>query len=120
MRKQKNDSGIIGEQVARKYLKSLGYIILQCNYRTKCGEIDIIAQENETLCFIEVKTHQMIAYGQAASAVTPRKMRCLALAAQFYLMKHALDCPCRFDIIECYYNEAWHFNLIKGAFEYSL
>ena len=62
-----------GEVVACKYLQSNGYRILEKNYKTHIGEIDVIAEDGETLCFIEVKTRSGDGYGLPSEAVTLKK-----------------------------------------------
>lgn len=70
---KKDDLGRLGEQLAVDYLAERGYAILERNWRSGCGEIDIVAlQENETV-FIEVKTRSSVAYGNPLDAITPAK-----------------------------------------------
>ncbi|MBX7149606.1 YraN family protein [bacterium] len=78
-------TGAKGESEAIKYLKSKGYKILEINYRTKAGEIDIIVEKGPDLHFVEVKTRRGAGFGHAVEAVTLFKQRKLIRAAQFYL-----------------------------------
>ena len=81
-------------------LRRLGYAILARRYRTRHGEIDVIAQEGETLVFVEVKSRSTREFGEAAEAVTPRKQRRLVSMAIDYLARHRLtDRGCRFDVV---------------------
>jgi putative endonuclease len=92
--------GQIGEELAAAFLKQAGYTILVRNYRQKCGEIDIIAEEKGTLVFIEVKTRNSMTFGPPFAAVTERKQRQIGRVAQDYLARHKLfDRPARFDVI---------------------
>lgn len=62
-----------GESIAERHLKKRGYKILEKNYRTKVGEIDIIAKEKNTIVFVEVKTRRSWQFGNPKGAVTPAK-----------------------------------------------
>lgn len=100
MKNHNQTVGKIGEQKAAIYLKNHGYKIEERNYRSKSGEIDIIAKKDEMLIFAEVKTRMQGIYGSPAEAVNFRKRKNITETALCYLMKNCLDCPCRFDIIE--------------------
>ena len=84
---KKNTTGRLGENMAAKYLRTKGYYILRRNYRVRGGEIDIIAKQNQTLVFVEVKTRRQNAGGYPEEAVTPKKLKRMDLAIQNYLMK---------------------------------
>ena len=88
------------ERLAERHLKSAGYEILERNYVTRTGEIDFVAKEEGTLCFIEVKGRRGTAYGHPAEAVTQEKQRRIFRSAEAYLMRHRLGAlPCRFDVV---------------------
>jgi len=93
--------GTAWETVARTYLEECGYKILCCNYRCKIGEIDIIAQDKETIVFIEVKFRKSKCYGSALEAVNYKKQQTIRQVATYYLMKtyHTEYLPCRFDVL---------------------
>ena len=92
--------GILGEELAAGALQRRGYSILARRYRTECGEIDIVAQDGETLVFVEVKARETAEFGTAAEAVTPWKQRRLARMARDYLTRERIDGPpCRFDVV---------------------
>ena len=93
--------GNYGESLARQYLQGQGYRILEENFRNKLGEIDLIAQDGKTICFVEVKTRQSLDQGQPYEAVTPWKIRKLSRMATFYLKHkyHSLEILSRFDVI---------------------
>lgn len=84
-------TGDYGENLACDFLKKLGYKILERNFRIRGGEIDIVAQDNDGLVFVEVKTRHTHEYGDPAEAVTPWKIKFLIRASQFYLLKHKLE-----------------------------
>lgn len=77
--------GGYGERLAAARLEAEGYIILTMNYRCAAGEIDIIAEKNRTLVFVEVKYRQSLACGYPAEAVTPAKQRRIRSSARNYI-----------------------------------
>ena len=93
--------GSYGESLARQYLQGQGYRILEENFRNKLGEIDLIAQDGKTICFVEVKTRHSLRTGQPYEAVTPWKIRKLSRMATFYLKHqcHSMETLSRFDVI---------------------
>jgi putative endonuclease len=92
--------GKMGEDLACAELLRRGYAISARGYRTKYGEIDIVARDGETTVFVEVKTRAGDDFGGAAAAVTRRKQQRVAQMAVDYLSRHHLhDTPCRFDVV---------------------
>ena len=92
--------GRIGEDLAVEHLEAQGYAILERRYRTDRGEIDIVAQDGETIVFVEVKARESREFGSAAEAVTRQKQRQVVSMAVEYLARHRLNCcPCRFDVV---------------------
>lgn len=77
-------SGRLGETSAEKFLVSLGYKILTKNFRSKFGEIDIVAIENNTLVFIEVKTRWSNKYGAPEEAVGPYKLKSISRTGEYF------------------------------------
>lgn len=111
--------GKAGEEAAVSYLlHTAGYAVIKQNYRTRIGEIDIVAQDGCTLVFIEVKTRQSQQCGRPAEAVERRKQRKLSLAALSYMAQHGCwHNPCRFDVIEVMPSaQGFHINHIRHAF----
>lgn len=96
---QHNDFGTLGEDIAVDYLRRKGYVMLDRNWRSGHKEIDIVARQDDTLVFVEVKARTNVIYGNPEDAVTKRKMHLLVLAADAYLRCNALDCEVRFDVI---------------------
>jgi putative endonuclease len=89
-----------GEDLACAELARRGYEILARGYRTRAGEIDIVAQHGHTIVFVEVKTRRDDAFGSGASAVTVGKQRRIGLMALDYLSRRGLHGrPCRFDVV---------------------
>ena len=92
--------GKLGEDLACAELARRGYAILDRRYRTKFGEIDIVAREGEVTVFIEVKTRVGDHFGGGADALTGWKQQRLTQMAVDYLARHRLhDRPCRFDVV---------------------
>jgi putative endonuclease len=92
--------GKTGEDLAAAELERRGYAVLARRYRTRHGEIDIVAQDGDTLVFVEVKTRATGKCGTATEAMTPRKQRRLASMARDYLARRDLDAvACRFDVV---------------------
>lgn len=106
------------ENKAARYLKKRGYRILERNFRTRSGEIDIIAREGESLVFIEVKARTSVRYGSAKAAVTARKQRQVSKVALGYLkMTGQPDAKARFDVVAVTRREGRDdIQLIRNAF----
>ena len=103
------------EQEAARYLQKNGYVILQNNFRCRIGEIDLIAREDNYLCFIEVKYRSGISKGYPAEAITPNKIRKITKTAEFYMLLHKIpqNTPCRFDVVVILGSDI---SIIKNAF----
>ena len=82
--------GDVGESIAEKYLVSKGARILARNYTVRGGEIDLIAELDDTILFVEVKLRRSDRFGSAYEAITPAKQRRLSFAAKVYLQKNGL------------------------------
>jgi putative endonuclease len=108
-----------GESLAVKFLQTKGYKIISKNYKTSIGEIDIIAQDGETVVFIEVKTRANDSFGCPFEAVHRRKRRKLRDLALLYLKKLGKELPVRFDVLSIMYteNSIKEIEHIKDAFE---
>ena len=93
------------EQWAAKYLTQRGYLILEHNYHTQFGEIDLIARQNNQIVFVEVKARSSARFGQPTEAVTPRKLQKIIKAGQHYLKQHSLShLPARIDVLAVWLN----------------
>jgi len=92
--------GLVGEDLAARELTSRGYAILERRYRTRFGEIDIVAEDGETLVFVEVRARATAEFGRAAESVTDAKKRKVTAMAVDYLARHHVtNRPCRFDVV---------------------
>jgi putative endonuclease len=118
MKTHEQQFGETGESAAVKFLKKLGYKIIKRNYRTKAGEIDIIAKDGKTIVFVEVKARRSPGYNPKA-AVTRSKQRKISITALHYLKtNNLLRAKARFDVVAIgSKNSPENFELIKNAFE---
>ncbi len=93
--------GAIAEQQACDLLRQHGLKIRTRNYRTKRGEIDIIAEDNDTLVFVEVRLRSNSTYGSPEESITTHKQQRILYASQHFLQKENINDsrPCRFDTI---------------------
>ena len=110
------ERGAEAEEQAARFLERQGLCILQRNYRTRQGEVDVIARDGATLVFVEVRARRSLAFGGAAASVDWSKQHRIAAAARHYLLRLGSEPPCRFDVIAwqgTHAEPAW----IRGAFE---
>lgn len=105
------------EKQAAEYLETRGYHILEKNFRCRMGEIDLIAEEDGYLVFIEVKYRAGTQMGEPQEAVNFRKQQKISRAASYYCLRYKISPqkPCRFDVIACMGGE-W--TIIQNAFDY--
>lgn len=119
MPETKLEFGKEAEKAAVDFLKVKGYKILERNYRTKFGEIDIIARDKDVICFVEVKARHSLNLGAPEEAVFARKQKQISKAAIYYLkINKLLEQPARFDVLALLYKgNSPEVSLIKDAFE---
>lgn len=98
--------GAWGEQLAADFLAARGWRVLSRNYRSRFGEIDLIAENGEVLAFIEVKLRKSSYFGAAREFVDRRKQDRLRATAMLWLEEHETALQPRFDVIEIYAPEA--------------
>ncbi len=91
--------GVEGEKAAKSWLESAGYVIRDTRWHCGHLELDIVAEKDETLVVIEVKTRTSEQYGEPEEAVSEKKIRRIVNAADGYIKYHRLDLPVRFDIM---------------------
>ncbi len=109
--------GNLGEDAAVEWLRQQGYRIRERNVSSRVGEIDVIALDGETLCFIEIKARSSRTYGAAVEAVSAAKQRRIARAAALYLARKPYDGPCRFDVLALDLgDQGWRYTLVRDAF----
>lgn len=110
-------TGDFGERLAKEYLEKKNYNILETNFRTRLGEIDIIAKKDDVIVFVEVKARKTLKYGRPYESVNHRKMQKIIKVAQNYIAyKSRGDNQYRFDIVEVFLSENDKINHIEDAF----
>jgi putative endonuclease len=109
-----------GEDVACDELQRRGYVILDRRFRTRCGELDIVARHGIVIVFVEVKARTDGNFGEPLESITWQKRRRMARMAAAYLLQKKLgDVPCRFDVVAVVEGPGAGptVELIQGAFE---
>jgi len=119
MQNKSQKFGERGENLAVWYLKQNGYKIIEQNYRSRMGEIDIIAKDGKTIVFVEVKSRRSIRYGSPKWAVTPKKQRKISMVALHYLKAtQQTDTKARFDVVAITSNQDEpQIEIVENAFE---
>ena len=118
MLQNKRSIGANYEKVEGAYLQTLGYDIVAYNFYTRSGEIDIIAQHEGYLVFVEVKYRDSAAKGHPLEAISSQKQRSISKCAAYYLKKNGLyDVPVRFDVVGILGEEI---QVIQNAFEFEM
>lgn len=93
-----NTLGSEAENIAAIYLQQQGLIMLERNYQSRYGEIDLIMRDGRTLVFIEVRLRSSAGFGGAVMSITPSKQQKIIKTAEHYLQMHG-NTNCRFDVI---------------------
>ena len=109
-------AGGSAEDLAAEFLERQGMAIVSRNYRTRLGEIDLIASDRGTLVFVEVRLRRNgMEYGGALASITPAKRRRIIAAAKYFLLELGREPYCRFDVIALDEEgiPEWH----QGAFD---
>lgn len=109
--------GAEAEDRAAQHLAQQGLTLLQRNYRSRHGEIDLIMQDHGTLVFIEVRQRSRTDFGGAAASIVAAKQARIIATAQHYLTTLKRVPPCRFDAVLLHGAEDARIEWIKGAFE---
>jgi putative endonuclease len=111
--------GELGETLACAELESQGYAILARRWRGRHGEIDIVAEDGDTLVFVEVRMKASAEFGTAAESVTRGKQRRVArMALEYLLVNRIHDRPCRFDVVAIdVIDNVPRISLIRAAFD---
>ncbi len=111
----RKSKGKAAEEKAASFLKSLGYQVIERNFRARFGEIDIIAKDGNTLVFVEVRSKSYSSFGTPEETVSKTKARKIVKTAEFYIqIKNPSFEDVRFDIISILHNNISH---IKNAFD---
>jgi len=97
---KRRDTGILGEKLAKDFLKKRGYHIWETNYRCPEGEIDIVAKHKDSLVFIEVRTKKSLEFGSPEESITPAKKERMKAAGFYYRQTHNnLPLSWRIDVV---------------------
>jgi len=97
---KRKDTGILGEKLAKDFLKKRGYRILETNYRCPQGEIDIVAKHKDWLVFIEVRAKKSSEFGSPEESITPTKRERMRATAAYYQQTHSKLPPLwRIDVV---------------------
>ncbi len=119
MGKESKDIGNLGEDMAASYLAEAGYRIIDRNFHSHQGEIDIVAEDGDVLVFIEVKNYSFRSFGPPCSAIRKSKKENIIQTARYYLHRNRItDRSCRFDVLTIYWDSLRErkVDLIKDAF----
>ena len=119
MTRERLDLGKLGEELAFKKVKRLGYKCIVRNYRCALGEIDLIAKDGDCLVFIEIKTRRGRSLGSIKEAIDKRKKRQLSKVALAYLKSNdSCDVKSRFDVVAISLNQdKEQIEVIQNAFD---
>lgn len=101
MTQARQQLGLRGEQLACDELERRGYVILARRYRTRAGELDVVARHGDYMVFVEVKARRDRSFGDPEEAVTSHKQQKMVAMATDFLARHRLhdEVPCRFDVV---------------------
>ena len=120
MRPPTVEKGQRAEELAARFLESVGYLIVERNYRCRLGEIDIVAEEGGVLCFVEVRSLRSAAHGHPFETIGRGKRSRLIRAVRHYLMRRGGAArQMRFDAVAVLYQPTPRVELVRGAFECS-
>ncbi|MEV6932162.1 YraN family protein [Dactylosporangium sp. NPDC051485] len=109
--------GAFGERIACRYLVSQGLVLLDRNWRSTAGELDVVARDGGDLVFVEVKTRRSTRYGQPVEALVPAKVRRLRTLARMWLADSGERCErVRFDVISVLVGRSVAVRHLRGAF----
>lgn len=119
MPESSRELGRKGERIAVDFLKRNGYKIIETNFRSQAGQIDIIAKDRSTICFVEVKTRRTRRFGEPKESVGALKQGKISALALIYLKQNNLfGCSARFDVISILFAQTKaKIELIKNAFQ---
>ena len=113
---QKHILGEKGETIAKDYLVEKNYVILEKNWKYLKAEIDLIAQKDDVIIFVEVKTRSSINFGYPESFVSEKQQKRIVLAANEYIQKNDIQREARFDIISIIIGKKSGIKHIEDAF----
>ena len=111
------DRGRRAEDAGVEWLQERGWRVVARNHSSHWGELDLIAIDDDTLCFVEIKARASARFGTPEAAVTSEKQLRIARCAQAYLARSSWNGPCRFDVLAMVaVQRGWRFHLVRDAF----
>lgn len=115
---QTKQLGLDGEELVAKYLKKQGFTVIAKNYQTRVGEVDIIAQRDEFLVFVEVKTRRNPGFPIGCVITTSKQKKIIKTAKYFIVTRNVVDKVCRFDVATVIYGgpQGFEIDYIENAF----
>lgn len=117
MKANRQQIGRQGEEIAVRHLLAKGYEILERNFRTRYGEIDIVARVNGIMVFVEVRSRTSLVRGTGLESVDVHKQQQVRQMGNWYLQLHRLyDVPVRFDVISVLFIEPMRIDHVENAF----
>lgn len=116
----RQDRGSDAEQLASAFLQQRGLRLVDKNYRTRYGEIDLIMSDHSELVFVEVRLRRNAWFGGGADSVTQKKQLRIIAAAKQYLQAYPRPPACRFDVVALDALDAHNIDWIRNAFDDSL
>ena len=111
-----SNAGQAAEQLAATWLQQQGIKLLESNYRSRFGEIDLIMQDGKETVFVEVQLRSSNTFGGAGASITPAKQQKLARTAEDYQMQHGVS-ACRFDAVLLESLDTRQLQWIRNAFD---
>jgi putative endonuclease len=109
--------GARAEELAAAFLAARGLVVVERNFRRRCGELDLVARDGDTLVFVEVRLRRRGDFGGAAASITAAKRARIVAAAELYLAGLGATPPCRFDAILLDALDAARIEWVRNAIE---
>lgn len=118
MKRTAKEIGNTGEKLVAEYLRKKGFVISCMNYRSRFGEIDVIAENDEYILFVEVKTRSLNSakFARAKDNVDYNKRQRIIATAEYYILNNGVILTPRFDVAEVYVGGSMSINYIEDAF----
>ena len=113
----KNQLGVYGEKCISKFLEKRGFNVIEKNYNCRYGEIDLVAEKDETLAFVEVKSRKKEHFPISTVVIQSKQQKIIKSAKHFVFKKQILDKILRFDVATVVFDEnRYKINYIENAF----
>jgi putative endonuclease len=118
-RQERRERGRLAEEAARRFLEAQGYVVLRQNFCCRAGEIDLVVQKGNLVCFVEVRMRSRSKWCLPVQTITPQKQRRIVLAAMQFLKQHSCRGKAlRFDVVSILGEGRFaHIEYFPGAFD---